>query len=29
VAAEATIKGQIEAKLREFVDENIIVEEVK
>ncbi|MCX5884745.1 MAG: Fe-S cluster assembly protein NifU [Proteobacteria bacterium] len=29
VAAEATIKGQIEARLREFVDENIIVEEVK
>jgi NifU-like protein len=29
LAAEATIKGQIEAKLREFVDENIIVEEVK
>jgi NifU-like protein len=29
VAAEATIKGQIEAKLREFVDENITVEEVK
>ena len=29
VAAEATIKGQVEAKLREFVDENIIVEEVK
>jgi len=29
VAAEATIKGQVEARLREFVDENIIVEEVK
>lgn len=29
IAAEATIKGQIEAKLREFVDENITVEEVK
>jgi len=29
VAAEATVKGQIEAKLREFVDEDIIVEEVK